>query len=56
MIQVFPADSPDQSFDERMRPGNLRYRSHYLYSQDSEVGFPAPELEGGIVIKTDPNG
>ena len=56
MIQVFPADAPDQPFDEPMRPGNLRHRLDSLHSQDSEIGLPALKLEEGIVVEAQPDG
>jgi hypothetical protein len=56
MIQILPTDGPDESFRERMRPGNVRHRLHCLHPQHPEVGLPALELKQGIVVETEPDG
>ena len=53
MIQILPAEGSDQPFDERMRPGNMRHRSHHLHPQHPEIGLPALELEQRIVVETE---
>src|SRR5262249_40091409 len=53
MVEAFSANGSDQSFNERMRERNERYRFDFRHTQDSQVRLPLMESIQRIMIRTE---
>src|SRR6266496_3957090 len=52
MVEAFSTNCSDQSFNERMREGNERYRFDFRHAEDSQVRLPLMESIQWIMIGT----
>src|SRR5262249_42890769 len=53
MVEAFSANGSDQSFNERMRERNERYRFDFRHTEDSQVRLPLMESIQWIMIRTE---
>ncbi len=49
LIEILPADRADQSFDERMRQRDIRYRLDLRHLENPEIGVPKVESEQRVM-------